>query len=66
MKSQNTELLEKLNPAIELGRQMLLAGVLVKNVIKHFTNLGLSFEAANNIVELSSFRANQLSINIVK
>jgi hypothetical protein len=51
------ELLEYINPLIELASQMLLAGTLKKNVIRHFTNRGLSFEAAENIMELGENNA---------
>lgn len=55
------ELLEKLNPVIEYAKEALLAGTLKKNVIKHFTNKGFTFEAAENIVEIGENRAKNLS-----
>ena len=64
--NKNKELLNKLNPVIEYAKLSLLAGVLKKNVIKHFTNKGFSFDVAENIVELGSFRAEQLSKNKMK
>ena len=64
--STNEKLLEKLNPVIEIATQMLLNGVLSKNVIKHFTNKGWSFESANNVCELAIFRTEQLTKNKIK
>ena len=54
-------LLEKLNPVIEIASQMLLAGTLKKNVIRHFTNRGFTFEAAKNIMEIGEVRAEKFS-----
>ena len=64
--STTENLLEKLNPVIEIAAQMLLNGVLSKNVIKHFTNKCWSSEAANNICELAIFRSEQLTKNKIK
>lgn len=55
--------IEFLNPLIDLAFQMLNAGTLQKNVIKHFTNKGLSFEASKNIVEVADFRFNEFNKN---
>lgn len=55
------DLLEYVNPLIELASQMLLAGTLKKNVIRHFTNRGLSFEAAENIMECGENTAKNFS-----
>lgn len=55
-----------LSPLTNLSCQMILAGVLKKNVIKHFTNRGLPFEVAENIVEVGVFKAEELSKNKAK
>ena len=44
-------------PLTELASKMILAGVLKKNVIKHFLNKGLSFEVAENLTEVGIFKA---------
>lgn len=54
------ELSEQLKPLTDLAAQMIIAGTLKKNVIKHFTNKGLSFEAAENITEVGIFKAEEL------
>lgn len=64
--STTENLLEKLNPVIEIATQMLLNGVLSKNVIKHFTNKNWSLGSANNICELAIFRSEQLTKNKIK
>jgi len=61
MKLSNKDLLTKLNPAIEYAKNALLVGILQKNIVKHFTNLGLTTEASLNIVELGVCRAEKLS-----
>jgi len=50
-------ILEQLNPLIEIASKMILAGVLKKNAILHFTNKGFPFAAAENIVEMAAIRA---------
>lgn len=45
------ELGSHLSPLTNLASEMILAGVLKKNAIKHFTNKGISFEASQNIVD---------------
>lgn len=60
------ELGEKLKPLTDLAMQMIIAGTLKKNVIKHFANKGLSFEAAENITEVGVFKAEELLKNKVK
>jgi len=55
-----------LAPLIDLACNMILAGVLNKNVIKHFTNKGLAFSAAENIVEVAAFKAEELLKNKAK
>ena len=52
-------LLEELNPVIEIAKEMILAGVLPKNVVKHFTNKGWTFDSATNVMELGKFRAEE-------
>lgn len=37
--------------------RMILAGTLKKNVIRHFTNKGLPFEAAENITACGAIKA---------
>lgn len=55
-----------LAPLTELACKMILAGALKKNVIKHFTNKGVSFDAAKNITEVGVFKAEQLLKNKAK
>jgi hypothetical protein len=55
-----------LAPLIDLSSKMILAGVLKKNVIKHFTNKGLSFEAAENITDCGVFKAEEFLKNKAK
>lgn len=57
------ELVNFLAPLTDSAAQMILSGVLKKNVIKHFTNKGLDFLAAENIVEIGCFKAEQLQKN---
>ena len=55
-----------LNPLTELACQMILAGTLKKNVIRHFTNKGLSFDAAENLTEVGVFKAEEFLRNKAK
>ena len=55
-----------LAPLTDLASKMILAGTLKKNVIKHFTNRGLSFESAENITEVGVFKAEQFLKNKAK
>ena len=55
------ELLNILEPVINISEKMLLSGVLKKNVIKHLTNRGFTLEAAKNILELAENRANEFT-----
>jgi hypothetical protein len=48
--------IEILEPLIKYSFEMLQKGVLVKNCIKHYTNKGLSFDAAKNIVDIAICR----------
>jgi hypothetical protein len=57
------ELLIFLAPLTELASQMIIAGTLRKNVVKYFTNKGLSSEAAENLTELGVYKAEQLLKN---
>jgi len=54
---QQIELGAFLSPLTDLASKMILAGTLKKNVVKHFTNKGLSIEAADNIVECGVVKA---------
>ena len=54
------ELSAFLAPLTDLAAKMILAGTLKKNVIKHFTNKGISFAAAENITEVGVFKAEQM------
>jgi hypothetical protein len=53
-------------PLTNLAMQMILAGTLKKNVIKHFTNKGLTFEASENIVECAVVKAENYQANKAK
>jgi len=57
------ELGEQLRPLTNLASQMILAGVLKKNVIRHFTNKGLSFDASENIADVGIFIAEEFLKN---
>ena len=46
-----------LAPLTDLACKMIIAGTLKKNVIKHFTNKGLPFETAENLVECGVIKA---------
>lgn len=46
-----------LAPLTELASKMIQSGVLKKNVIRHFTNKGLSYAAAENLMEVGVFKA---------
>lgn len=54
---QQIELGNFLAPLTDLASKMILAGTLKKNVIRHFTNRGLSFEAAENLTECGVLKA---------
>lgn len=55
-----------LSPLTDLAMQMILAGTLKKNVIKHFTNKGLPFEVAENLTECGVVKAENYKINKAK
>lgn len=55
-----------LSPLTNLASEMILAGVLKKNVIKHFTNKGISFEASQNIVDCGYVIAENFMHNKIK
>lgn len=63
---RQNELGEILKPLTTLATQMLTAGVLAKNVVRHFTNKGLSLEVATNLVEVGIFQAEELLKNKIK
>ena len=52
-----------LAPLTDLACEMILSGTLRKNVVKHFTNRGLSLEAAENLTEVGVFKAEELLKN---
>lgn len=52
-----------LSPLTELASQMITAGTLRKNVVRHFTNKGLSLDAAENLTEVGVFKAEELLKN---
>jgi hypothetical protein len=54
---QQIELGNFLAPLTDLACKMILAGTLKKNVIKNFTNKGLPFETAENLVECGVIKA---------
>lgn len=60
------ELLTFLAPLTQLAMQMIIAGTLRKNVVRHFTNKGLSLEVAENLTEIALFKAEQLLKNKAK
>ena len=53
------ELLSFISPLTELATKMIIAGVLKKNVIRHFTNKGLSFDVSENIADIAIFKAEE-------
>ena len=55
-----------LNPLTELASQMIIAGTLKKNVVKHFTNKGLSLEASENLTDVGVFKAEKFLKNKAK
>jgi hypothetical protein len=55
-----------LAPLTDLAMQMILAGTLKKNVIRHFTNKGLPFEVAENITECGVVKAENYQFNKAK
>jgi len=55
-----------LAPLTELAAQMIIAGTLRKNVVKHFTNKNLSLEAALNLTEVGVFKAEEFLKNKAK
>ena len=52
-----------LAPLTELASKMIIAGTLRKNVVKHFTNRGLSLEASENLTEVGVFMAEKFLYN---
>jgi hypothetical protein len=55
------EQLKFLSPLIKIASDMLLAGVLKKNVVRFFLNKGVKQDAAENLVELAEIEAEELS-----
>lgn len=60
------QLIIELAPLFDLACQMILAGTLKRTVIRHFTNRGLSYAAAENIIEVGEFYAQQFLANKAK
>ena len=54
---EQIELGKFLDPLTDLAMRMILAGTFKKNVIRHFTNKGLPFEAAENITACGAIKA---------
>lgn len=52
-----------LAPLTDLAAQMIIAGTLRKNVIKHFTNRGICLQAAENLTEVGVFKAEEFLKN---
>ena len=52
-----------LSPLTELASQMIIAGTLRKNVVRHFTNKGFTLDAAENLTEVGVFKAQELLKN---
>lgn len=50
---------DKINGMLEVAKEMVLAGVLLKNVKRHFTNLGVSSELADKMVRIAELSANE-------
>jgi len=59
--STKEQQLELLAPLTELAFNMFQAGTLKKNIIKHFANKGLSFEASENITEIGLVKFERFS-----
>lgn len=55
-----------LAPLTDLAAEMIIAGTLKKTVVRHFTNKGLSIEAAINLTDVGAFKAEQLQKNKAK
>lgn len=53
---------EKINAIIENAKNAILAGVLLKNVIKGFTNNGMSIELAEKICKIAEIEANEFQL----
>lgn len=53
---------EKIDQILEVAKNMILAGVLLKNVKRHFTNLGVSEELAEKICKVAAFDANEFQV----
>ena len=51
------EILKKISPIIDYIVDMIMAGVLKKNIIKHFTNKGFPFDTSLNLFEVAEVRA---------
>jgi len=60
------ELGKFLAPLTDLAAKMIIAGTLKRTVVRHFTNRGLSIEAAINLTDVGVFKAEQLQKNKAK
>jgi hypothetical protein len=56
----------KITEILETAKQMVLSGVLLKNVKRHFTNLGCSDELAEKVCKIAEFEANDFQVNNAK
>ena len=55
--TEQLELGKFLAPLTDIAMQMILAGTLKKNVIRHFTNKGLTFDVAENLTDCGVIKA---------
>lgn len=53
---------KELAQVIDLATQMILAGTLLKNVKRHFINLGINECLSDKICRISELNANELRI----
>lgn len=57
---------EMLNPIIEKLSQMIMAGVLIKNVKASLSNSGITGDACDMIAEMAAIRAENFMFNKAK
>lgn len=50
---------DKINEITATATRMLLAGVLLKNVKRHFTNLGVDSELADKLCKIAELEVNE-------
>jgi diphthamide synthase (EF-2-diphthine--ammonia ligase) len=58
-KMTKEEKLTFLNPLIEYGMQAMLIGTLKKNIVRHWLNKGLDVQVAENLADISEFKAEE-------